>query len=92
MDEITRVFAQPLFLSGDSKRDTVANLQPMTEKLVESINKEAAFNARKYYAAFNKDMSTAERIGCLTRMVEAGIATDAEEGELLDLINPFTPY
>ncbi len=64
----------------------------MTEKMRESIAHNNARLARKYMAAFWPQMTSGERIGVLSRIVETGHATDAEECQLLDLIDPAQAY
>lgn len=65
---------------------------PLGTQLTASIAVSAANATRRYVTAFWQQMSSAERIGCLTRLVETGHATDAEECELLDMIDPAQVY
>lgn len=69
--------------------EMVTNVAREEARMTEHVNDTAAI-ARSHYAAFASVMSTAEHIGHLSRLVEAGYASDAEECQLLDLLNPFT--
>ncbi len=70
----------------------MTNVQSLVPLLDASINTNAAATARRYINAFWPQMSSGERIGALSRLVETGHATDAEECQLLDLIDPAQAY
>jgi len=61
-------------------------------QLRSSLNIAQAATARRYINTFWPAMSSAERIGALRNLIETGCATDDEECELLDILDPNSAY